>query len=305
MNFSAPVRHHRQNRCRGTCIGRPILWQTLWERITTLADFEMTQVCDVPYVRRSETSDPHKQMLDVFLPKGARCGLTLIIHFHGGGWQDGDRGDEMFGAPAMARSHAAAGCVVVTPSYRLGNHKAFMVDAQRAVLWALANATALGADPNRLYLSGHSAGGNIAALLALGPWLVPPVLPAGQVKGVIDISGVYSLVRPLGGPLSCYKNHIFDCYLRKRVFGDDVATLARYSPTALVRLSDGKAVPFKPRWSDILSKLAQDTFSMVSIVPPTAAEHEPTKAVGGLEDVSWASQVPPFLLISTRAGISA
>ena len=74
-----------------------------------------------------------------------------------------------------------------------------MADAQRAVLWAVANATALGADPERLFLSGHSAGANIASLLAFGSWLASPVLPAGSVKGVIGISGVYTLKSPLGG----------------------------------------------------------------------------------------------------------
>jgi len=253
-------------------------------------------VRDVPYVRQSETREYHKQMCDVHLPSGAREGLPLVIHFHGGGWQDGDRQDEMFGAPAVARSHAAAGCVVVTPSYRLGNRKAIMADAQRVVLWAVTNASTLGADPERLYLSGHSAGGNIAALLALGPWLAPPVLPAGTIKGVIGISGVYTLVRPLGGTLSWYKNHIFDKYLRKEVFGDDVATLAQYSPSALARLGSRKATPFKARWSEALGKLTHESLAAVNILLPRGAGAK--AAPSGLEDVSWVEEVPPVLLIN-------
>jgi len=258
-------------------------------------------VRDVPYVRPGETRHGERQQLDAYLPTGGgdRRGLPLVVHFHGGGWQDGDRDDEMFGAPAVARSHASAGCVCVAPSYRLGSHKTFMVDAQRAVLWAVANAEALGADPRRLYLSGHSAGGNIAALLGIGPWLLPPVLPAEyRVKGVIGISGVYTLRRPLGGPMAGYKNGIFDRYLRKPVFGDDVATLTQFSPSALARLGGGKATPFKPRWSDVLGRLAHDTLSIVAVRPPDAAEHESAKAAGGLAGVRWADEAPPVLLIN-------
>ena len=241
----------------------------------------------VPYVRPAEREDVDKQCLDVYLPKGERSGRAIVVHFHGGGWMDGDREDETFGTPAVARSHAAAGCVVVAPSYRLGECKALMADAQRAVLWAVANATALGADPGRLYLSGHSAGGNIVALLALGPWLAPPILPPSTVKGVIGISGVYTLVRPLGGLFAGYKNEkIFDQYMRLPVFGNDPATLARYSPTALLRLGAGQAEPFRPKLSEVLGKLAQD----VTLQKKAATAH--------LESVSWADEIPPFVLIN-------
>jgi len=249
-------------------------------------------VRNVPYVHRSEARNVHKQQSDIYLPAGNRCNCPLIVHFHGGGWKGGDKGHEWFGSPAVARSHAAAGCVVVTPSYRLGDSPAaLMEDARMAVLWAVANATSLGADPDRLYLSGHSAGGNIAALLAVGPWLAPPILPAGAVKGVMGISGVYTLLRPLGGAFSCYKNRIFDRYMRIPVFGDEIASLTQYSPTALVRLGGGLTEPFKPRWSDYISKSARHALSAVAL-------SEPLKAQGTPKGVTWALELPPFLLVN-------
>ncbi len=281
-------------------------------------------VRDVPYVQTSDLLDADKQRLDVYLPKGTRRGgMPLIVHFHGGGWLSGDRRHEMFGAPIVARSHAAAGCVVVTPSYRLGDRDAFMADAQRAVLWAVANATALGADPDRLYLSGHSAGGNIAALLAVGPWLAPPVLPRGAVKGIVGMSGVYTLKRPLGGLLSCYKNAIFERFMRRRVFGDEPATLATYSPSALVRLAAGESA-FKRSWHEALGRVVQGTFAMVTLShgppagAPVASETKTACADGvgtggcdqtmrgaaggaleaGMVGVSWAAEVPPVLLLN-------
>merc|ERR1719231_129985 len=244
-------------------------------------------VRDVPYTPRAS----HKQMSDIYLPAGKRAGLPLVIHFHGGGWSHGDRQHELFGSPAVARSHAAAGCVVVTPSYRLGDSTTFMHDARRAVLWAVANATALGADPERLYLSGHSAGGNIAALLGVGPWLAPPVLPLGAVKGVIGISGVYTLKSPLGGLPACYKNRQFEHRLRKPIFGDEDATLAKYSPTALVRLGGGERAPFKPRWPEALvgtlGSLFRNSLSVVPLAPP---DDKPSSSAN--------DSLPPVLLIN-------
>ena len=101
---------------------------------------------------------------------------------------------------AVSWSHHCTASATVSLEVR---RHPLIADAQAAVLWAVTHAKTLGADPNRLYLSGHSAGGNIAELLAVGPWLAPPTLPVGAVKGVIGISDVYTLVRPLGGPFSC------------------------------------------------------------------------------------------------------
>lgn len=244
---------------------------------------------NVPYVHRAAT---YKQSSDIYYPEeGERSGLPMIVHFHGGGWSHGDKAHELFGAPAFARSHAAAGFVVITPSYRLGDSSAFMADAQQAVLWAVANAVALGADPTRLYLSGHSAGGNIAASLAVGPWLAPPVLPTGAIKGVIGISGVYSLMRPLGGFASCYKNHIFHTHMRKRVFGDELPTLIKHSPAALLRLANGETAPFKPRWVDVIGTIFRDALSAVHISSPTA-EAEAANPAGR------ADALPPLLLLN-------
>lgn len=251
---------------------------------------------DVPYVRPLRSS---KQTLDVYLPPSKTAGRPMIIHFHGGGWNSGDKAHELFGAPAVARSHAAAGIVCITPSYRLGNAHNIMLDAQSAVLWAVANATALGADPNRLYLSGHSAGGNIAALLGVGPWLAPPILPPGAVKGIVGLSGIYTLQKPLGGLGSCYKNRIFDG-MRNETFSED--DLVKYSPSALVRLGGGDASPFKRPWSEVLSKLACDaTAATLSVVNITASPTDAPpldKLAAGPDGVSWADDVPPVLLVN-------
>jgi len=272
-------------------------------------------VRDIPYVDRASAGNLSKQSCDIYLPKhGERHGRPLVVHFHGGGWVRGDRRDEFRGAPAVARAHAAAGCVVVTPSYRLGSSEHLMADAQQAVLWARENAKSLGADPDRLYLSGHSAGGNIATLLAVGPWLAPPVLPTNAIKGVIGISGVYTLLKPLGGPLNGVKNKIYDNMYRLKVFGTEVETLARHSPTALLRLASGASEPFKKPacalLSDAVNKCAWDVLSAAHITSGmqwSSSPHGAPAAKGGGESVvagvaagggGSMDNLPPVMLIN-------
>jgi acetyl esterase/lipase len=116
-----------------------------------------------------------------------------------------------------------------------------MEDAVAAVKWTLKHLSELGAAPRGIFLSGHSAGGNIVANLACGTWL-DHVLDKYNVKllGVFCISGVYSLLNPLGGCYASIKNKSFDKLYRKRVFGSDMEVLARHSPVAQLRMMLGE-----------------------------------------------------------------
>jgi acetyl esterase len=91
----------------------------------------------------------------------------VVVHFHGGGWVLGDlRGGDWM-CSTVARDVDA---VVVSVGYRLAPEHPFPAapdDCLAAVTWARANAASLGADPDRLGVMGDSAGGNLAAVVAL------------------------------------------------------------------------------------------------------------------------------------------
>lgn len=103
--------------------------------------------------------------LDLYRPKGESKKLPVIICIHGGGWFQGNR-------PSMrplAQALAAKGFVTVTISYRLSGEKKFpaqIEDCKAAVRWLRANATKYGIDKQAIGVTGLSAGGHLAALLA-------------------------------------------------------------------------------------------------------------------------------------------
>ncbi|HPU12342.1 MAG TPA: alpha/beta hydrolase [Aeromicrobium sp.] len=100
-------------------------------------------------------------------PTGVGGNRPVVVHFHGGGW--------LQGAPEQtawltSRIAARTGAVVISPSYRLAPENPFPAavdDSWETLGWLVEHATKLGIDPDRLAVSGDSAGGNLAAVAAL------------------------------------------------------------------------------------------------------------------------------------------
>lgn len=103
-----------------------------------------------------------------YRPKQAGAGrLPVIVNFHGGGWVSGDPYQSEWWCAGIA---AQAQAVVVSVDYRLAPEYRFPVpveDCYAATAWVAANADALGVDAGRLAVMGDSAGGNLAAAVAL------------------------------------------------------------------------------------------------------------------------------------------
>jgi acetyl esterase len=102
----------------------------------------------------------------VYTPSGADA-PPVIMYFHGGGWVIGNLDVSDKPCRTLAK---AAGAVVVSVDYRLGpehRYPAAFDDCYAATAWVAEHAADLGADAGRLAVAGDSAGGNLAAAVAL------------------------------------------------------------------------------------------------------------------------------------------
>ncbi len=138
------------------------------------------------------------RQLDIYAPENA-CNAPVVVFFYGGSWQTGRRDMYRFLGAALAKR----GVLVVVPDYRHYpevRFPAFMDDAAAAVAWTRVNAARFGGDGDHLFLMGHSAGAQIAALLALdGSYLREAGFDPATLAGMIGLSGPYDFL-PLTDP---------------------------------------------------------------------------------------------------------
>jgi acetyl esterase/lipase len=148
--------------------------------------------------------------LDVYYPQpGSGGAAPVVVFFYGGSWQRGSREQYRFVGSRLARN----GVLAIIADYRTfprARFPAFMDDAAQAVAWATSNAARYGGDPAKVFIAGHSAGAQIAALLGTdGRYLARARLPRPGIAGVIGLSGPYDFditgqYRPIFGPPSQY-----------------------------------------------------------------------------------------------------
>jgi len=121
-----------------------------------------------------------RQRLDLFLADDPQAPTVAFIH--GGYWQRNDKEESTF----LAQGPLAHGINVAIVEYTLApaaRMDAIVGEIRQALAWLAAHLADYGADPARIYVSGHSAGGHLTASM----------MSLGVVKGGIAISGLYDL----------------------------------------------------------------------------------------------------------------
>jgi acetyl esterase/lipase len=141
---------------------------------------------DIPYV-----DGGHKlQKLDVYTPEHPAAGkLPVMFWIHGGGWQVGDKND----VAIKPKTLTERGMVFVSTNYRLLPDVTMDVltrDVAAALGWVHRNIAEHGGDPNRIFVAGHSAGAQLAALLCVDDrYLKEQSVPFEVLKGCIPVDG--------------------------------------------------------------------------------------------------------------------
>jgi arylformamidase len=159
-----------------------------WQEGSARARGTMTSHLDIPY------GDRPGETIDLFPARKGDGSCMMFIH--GGYWRSLDKKDFSFLAPAWV----GAGVSLAVVNYDLCPRVAMdeiVRQMLRASRWLWLNAEQYGLDRDRFYVSGHSAGGHLTAMLMCALWQqLDPRLPKDLWKGGLAISGIYDL-RPL------------------------------------------------------------------------------------------------------------
>src|SRR5207237_10002694 len=163
--------------------------------------------------------------LDLYLPKDHKD-FPVLLFVHGGAWTSGNK--NLYGP--LGQRFASNGIGTVIINYRLSpavQHPAHAQDVAKAFAWTHKNIGKHGGRADRIFLSGHSAGGHLVALLATDEtYLKAHKLAISDIKGVLPLSGVYT---------------ILPSKLSERAFSKDLEACKDASP--MTRQRQAAAVP--------------------------------------------------------------
>jgi arylformamidase len=132
------------------------------------------------------------EVLDIF--PAEKAGAPMQVFVHGGAWRGGSK--DIYSFPADTFVPAGATYVALSfaniPKVRMPE---MVEQIRRAVAWLHGNAGSFGGDADRIYVSGHSSGGHLAAVLLTTDWEALG-LPGDVIKGGVCASGLYEM-RPV------------------------------------------------------------------------------------------------------------
>jgi len=142
---------------------------------------------DVSYLEEGKTATPYQRercRLDLYYPED-KTGFATVVWFHGGGLSAGNRS-----IPAGLQNQ---GIAVVAANYRLHPKvtcPAYLQDAAAAVAWTFRNIEKYGGDADKIFVSGHSAGGYLTSMIGVDRrWLAEYGVDADRIAGLIPLSG--------------------------------------------------------------------------------------------------------------------
>jgi len=141
---------------------------------------------DIPYIENGHG----RQVLDIYTPEAPDTkNLPVMFWIHGGGWQVGDKSDVALKPKVLIER----GFVFVSTNYRLLPEvpmEELIGDVATSLGWVHKNIAKYGGDPERIFVGGHSAGAQLAALICTDDrYLGKEKVSFKALKGCIPVDG--------------------------------------------------------------------------------------------------------------------
>ena len=156
--------------------------------LVPLAICSVAQAHEVKRDIRYSNSGHERHVLDVFSPKGAK-NAPVVFWIHGGGWQVGDKTD----VQVKPQVFNDKGYVFVATNYRLlpsVEMDTIVKDVAASLHWVHDHIAEYGGDPDRIFVMGHSAGAQLAALICTDDrYLKAEGLSLKIIKGCVPVDG--------------------------------------------------------------------------------------------------------------------
>ena len=153
---------------------------------------EVRVISDVAYRDGGEAYPSERCKLDLYIPpSGRNSKFPVMVWFHGGGLQRGEKTSRI--TVDVGQRFAGASILVARVNYRLSpkvEYPAYIEDAAAAIAWVVRNIGRHGGDPKKVFVSGHSAGGYLAAMVSVdGRYLEKQGLGLDVIAGALPVSG--------------------------------------------------------------------------------------------------------------------
>ena len=161
--------------------------------VTIIAFFGIANVsvaqkltADIPYVQNGH----ERHVLDIYTPeKATDKSLPVMFWIHGGGWQQGDKSDVALKPKVLTER----GFVFVSTNYRLlpdVEMDVLIRDVAKSFGWVHRNIAKHGGDPKRIFVGGHSAGAQLAALICTDDrYLKDEGVSFDVLRGCVPVDG--------------------------------------------------------------------------------------------------------------------
>ncbi len=146
---------------------------------------------NITYLKADSISHKPKQELNIFCPEKSSELKDVFVFIHGGSWKSGSKSGYNFLGKHMANKNVV--CVIIDyPLIPLANYNEMAMDAALAVKWVKLHIEQYGGNSNKIFVSGHSAGGHLSALISVRDEYFDTIGIANPIKGaiLIDAAGV-------------------------------------------------------------------------------------------------------------------